>query len=203
MIAIVDYGVGNTGSIFNMFKKIGCADVIVTNEKSMLLAADKYVLPGVGAFDHAVKMMNKYSLQDILTEEVIENKKPVLGICLGMQLLTKGSEEGTLPGLGWIDAYSVKFKAEEQSVKVPHMGWNSVKEMKYHPLTASLPDEKKFYFVHSYHVKCNDRQDELLTTFYGTEFTSGIQHDNIIGVQFHPEKSHKFGMSIFRNFAIN
>jgi imidazole glycerol-phosphate synthase subunit HisH len=201
MIAIVDYGVGNTGSILNMLKKVGCTDAIVTNNKTELERADKYILPGVGAFDYAVTMMQQHSIQEILTPQVVEQGKPVLGICLGMQLLTKGSEEGTLEGLGWIDAYTCKFNLPGSSLKVPHMGWNEVEEVKEHALTAQLPAEKRFYFVHSYYVKCNDKNDELLTTNYGLNFTSALQHNNIMGVQFHPEKSHRFGMQVFKNYV--
>ncbi len=201
MIAIVDYGLGNTGALLNMLKKVGCTNAVVTNKETELKAADKYILPGVGAFDYAVKMMSKHGLPQLLNEEVMSAQKPLLGVCLGMQLLTNGSEEGSLPGLGWIDAHTVRFRFDDESVKVPHMGWNTVASLKPHPLTQGLENDARFYFVHSYHVVCANPEDELLSTVYGIPFVSAIGKGNITGVQFHPEKSHKFGMTMFRNFV--
>jgi imidazole glycerol-phosphate synthase subunit HisH len=203
MIVIIDYGIGNLGSIQNMFKKVGCNDVVISNDPSEIHAADKLLLPGVGSFDHGMRKINESGLLATLNHEVLELKKPVLGICLGMQLLTKGSDEGELPGLGWIDAETLKFNFGENkyNLKIPHMGWNEITVSKDHPLTHTLLEHSRFYFVHSYYVKCQAKEQELLSTHYGFDFTCGIQQDNIMGVQFHPEKSHTFGMQLFKNFV--
>lgn len=200
MIAVIDYGLGNTGSIKNMLKKVGYPDVVITHNPEEIEKADKLVLPGVGAFDYGMQMIHEFSLLPVLNKEVLEKKKPVLGICLGMQLLTKGSEEGQLPGLGWIDAYTYKFVFANKELKVPHIGWEYITPVKQHSLVDNLPSPSKYYFVHSYYVKCKDKADELLTCNYGIDFTCSVQHDNIMGVQFHPEKSHKYGMQLFKNF---
>ena len=202
MIAIINYGLGNLGSIQNMLKKVGYTDVVITHDKATIDAADKLLLPGVGAFDNGMGKINDLGLVDTLNENVLVKKKPVLGICLGMQLLTKGSEEGNLPGLGWIDAFARKFHFDEanQHLKIPHMGWNEVKPKKSHPLIDAMPADARFYFVHSYHVHCSHPEDILMTAHYGEDFTCSVQKDNIMGVQFHPEKSHKFGMHLMNNF---
>lgn len=201
MIAIVDYGMGNTGSIKNMLKRIGYDDVVVTNSHEDLSKAEKFILPGVGSFDAAVNTMKESGLFSILNHEVEEKKKPILGICLGMQLLTKGSEEGKSAGLGWIDAYVRKFDSDN-NIKVPHIGWEYVTSSgSQHALLNNLSEMSRYYFVHSYYVVCNDRSNELLMCNYGVDFTCAIQHNNIMGVQFHPEKSHKYGMQLFRNFV--
>ncbi len=203
MIAIVNYGVGNLGSIQNMLKKVGCTESVITNQEEDLVRADKIILPGVGAFDKGMEKINESGLVGILNKIVVQEKKPLLGICLGMQLLTKGSEEGKLPGLGWIDAYTERFQFsdEQANLKVPHMGWNEISISKQHDLIKDLSMPARFYFVHSYYVKCNDKQDELLSCNYGINFTCAVQHENIMGVQFHAEKSHKFGMQLLKNFA--
>lgn len=198
MVTIIDYGMGNLGSIVNMIKKIG-GDSILTSDKSAIEKAQKLILPGVGAFDNGMKHINELGISELLTRKVLSEKIPLLGICLGMQLLTKGSEEGILPGLGWVDAETIKFKSDS-SIRIPHMGWNTVKVMKPNPLINNEDPDTRFYFVHSYYVKCHQPEDILLTTNYGIEFTSGLQHGNIWGVQFHPEKSHKFGMRLLTNF---
>jgi glutamine amidotransferase len=199
VITIIDYGMGNLGSIKNMFRRIKVESEI-TGDKNQIAMAEKILLPGVGAFDAAMEKINTAGLSDILNKKTLEDKTPTLGICLGMQLLTKSSEEGKLPGLGWIDANTVKFNPNS-SLKIPHMGWNTVNIKKQSPLLIDLPDEPRFYFVHSYYVSCNDTSDVLTTTHYGIDFHSIIQHDNIYGAQFHPEKSHKFGMKILENFS--
>jgi glutamine amidotransferase len=199
MIAILDYGIGNLKSVYNMFKKIGI-ESIVTSDIEIIRQADKYLLPGVGSFDHGIKSLKNASFFKILESEVLEKKKPILGICLGMQLLTNSSEEGNEKGLGWIDANTVKFDLKDKSLSVPHMGWNLVKPINTDTLFFDLNDSR-FYFVHSYHVLCKKKEDILATAHYGEEFTCSICNNNIYGVQFHPEKSHKFGMQLLRNFG--
>lgn len=203
MTAIIDYGLGNLGSILNMLKRVMVPDVVITDDPSKIRACDRLILPGVGAFDAGMERIHRSGLRQVLEEAAIVDRKPVLGICLGMQLLTKGSEEGSMEGLGWIDATTVRIvPGEDQAdLKVPHMGWNEVRPARPHPLLEGLPASSRFYFVHSYHVRCQDPRDVLLTCRYGTEITCAVQHDNIMGVQFHPEKSHRFGMQLLKNFA--
>lgn len=199
MIAIIDYGVGNVGSILNMFRKIGHEANLVSSENA-LLEASAIVLPGVGAFDRGMKNLDESGLVPALTKAVLDDRRPLLGVCLGMQLLTRGSEEGQRPGLGWIEGSTHRFSPPDQKLKVPHMGWNRVTPVKESPLLAGIEDPR-FYFLHSYYVKCEDRSQTLCTTVYGEPFDSGVHHDNVYGVQFHPEKSHRLGMKVFRNFA--
>lgn len=199
MITIVNYGLGNLGSVHNMMKKIGVPSQ-VTDDLDVIARAEKILLPGVGAFDHAMERLAPGTeLRKVLDEKATVEKVPTLGICLGMQLLTKGSEEGQLPGLGWIPAYTHRFPASE--LKVPHMGWNLVKTYTPSPLTENFDPEFRFYFVHSYFVKADDDRHAILRTEYGVSFDSAVQKDNIFGAQFHPEKSHRFGMQLFKNFA--
>ncbi|WP_162052401.1 imidazole glycerol phosphate synthase subunit HisH [Pontibacter pamirensis] len=202
MITIIDYGLGNLGSILNMLKKIG-AQAKISTSKLDIEKADKLILPGVGAFDNGMNQLRERELMDVLNYKAMEEKVPTLGICLGMQLLGNSSEEGTEKGLGWIDAATLKFKFDEQNLhlKVPHMGWNLVNEKKGSVLSKEMYEEPRFYFVHSYHFVCKNPQDELFRSNYGFEFTSAVEKDNIMGVQFHPEKSHKFGMRLLSNFA--
>jgi glutamine amidotransferase len=201
MIAIVDYGMGNLGSILNMLKSIG-ANALITSDVDKIYKADKIILPGVGAFDTAMHKINNSELLPLLNEKALVSKIPILGICLGMQLLTNSSEEGILPGLGWIDGQTICFKgAVEKQFKVPHMGWNLVHSQNEHSLIKDFKDEVRFYFVHSYYVKVRDLENSLLKTEYGTNFDSAIIKDNIFGVQFHPEKSHKYGKQLFKNFV--
>lgn len=200
MIVIINYGMGNLGSIANMIKKVG-GTAVITSDLDVISAADKIILPGVGSFDRGMQNLKEHDMIKLLNYKVLEKKTPVLGICLGMQLLSEGSEEGQLPGLGWIKAKTVKFQSEQLALKVPHMGWNFVRVVGSSSLTNDMYDNSKFYFVHSYHVVCDDRDDVLMETNYGIEFTSSIHRDNIYGVQFHPEKSHKFGMKLMKNFV--
>lgn len=200
MITIVDYGMGNLGSIQNMLKRIKVESEI-TGDTERIASAKKILLPGVGAFDAAMQRINEGGLKQVLDKKALQEKVPVLGICLGMQLLTNSSEEGRLPGLGWVDAKTVRFQFADASLKVPHMGWNLVYKKNESALIKDLPEEPRFYFVHSYYVQCISFNDVLTTTHYGIDFHSIIQHQNIYGAQFHPEKSHKFGMKLLQNFA--
>jgi len=201
MITIIDYGLGNVGSIANMVKKVGGKNIITSN-KDEIKKAKKLLLPGVGAFDNAVKNLKKQDLWNTVKEKVLINKTPILGICLGMQLLTKGSEEGELEGFGFVDAYAKKFGFENSDLKIPHMGWNTIKLQKKSFLFEGMENqENRFYFVHSYMVECGEKKDILTTTHYGYNFTSSFEKDNVVGCQFHPEKSHKFGMTLFKNFV--
>lgn len=201
MITIIDYGMGNLGSIINMFKRINVASKI-TSDIDEIYKSEKILLPGVGAFDAAMKRINEAGFKEVLNEKALKEKIPVLGICLGMQLLTRSSEEGQLEGLAWIPADTLKFRFDQSlNLKIPHMGWNLVHAKKASRLTENFYGETKFYFVHSYYVKADNIDDVLTTTHYGIDFHSIIQHENIYGAQFHPEKSHKFGMRLLENFA--
>ncbi len=200
MIAIVDYGLGNLGSLLNMFKRIG-VPACIESDPSALSNADKIVLPGVGAFDTAMRQINELpKLRPVLEECVLIKKVPLLGVCLGMQLLTQGSEEGELPGLGWIPGFVRRFP-RQVGLKVPHMGWNIARPVAASNLTINVGLEPRYYFVHSYYVQVDDPSHSLMRSHYGNEFDSAIGRDNIYGVQYHPEKSHRFGMQIFKNFA--
>lgn len=200
MIIIVDYNMGNLGSISNMFKKLGVPSKITSDPKE-IAAGRKLILPGVGAFDAGMENLQRSGLLAVLNQCVLGAGVPTLGICLGMQLMTRRSEEGDREGLGWIDAEALRFRPAEAALKVPHMGWNLVRPVRNAALIEGLPEEPRFYFVHSYHVRCHNPEDVLLTTQYGEEFHSAFQHGTVSGVQFHPEKSHKFGMALLRNFA--
>jgi glutamine amidotransferase len=201
MITIVDYGLGNLGSIFNMLKKLNVKSEIVSDPDKVALST-KILLPGVGAFDAAMQKINHSGLLEILNQKAKVEKVPFLGICLGMQLLTEGSEEGVLPGLSFIKGSTKKFSFENPSLKIPHMGWNVVKLKNNSPLTKGMEtEEQRFYFVHSYYVKCTNQDNVIGQTHYGFDFDCTIQDDNVFGVQFHPEKSHRFGMKLLKNFA--
>ena len=201
MISIVDYGMGNSGSILNMVRRAGGAGEIVADPDA-IATAKKLILPGVGAFDAGVSKLRATGLDDALETAVMERKVPILGICLGLQLFTRGSEEGLLPGLGWVSADTVQFRIEPPlKLRVPHMGWNRVVSAKNDVLIDSLPAEPQFYFVHSFHLVCDDEADVLTWTEYGIRFASGVRLRNIWGTQFHPEKSHKYGLGLIKNFV--
>lgn len=204
MIVIVDSGLGNVGSILNMLKKVG-AEALISAEPATIREAGKLILPGVGAFDTGMRQLAEQNLIEPLRERVLGAGVPILGICLGMQLFTGGSEEGALPGLGWLDATTTRFRfpadGDRPSLRVPHMGWSQVVAKEGSALFAGLPDEARFYFVHSYYVVCRDPCHMLARATYGHEFTAAVAKANIFGVQFHPEKSHKFGMRLLANFA--
>lgn len=199
-IGIVDYGMGNLGSILNMMRRLGANASLVSNPED-ISRADKLILPGVGAFDHGMRNLEERGLRQALDDAALHAGKPVLGICLGMQLMGQASEEGTIPGLGWIPASVKRFVFAEGALKVPHMGWNTVVNPRPNILFSNMWPESRFYFVHSYYVDCQNAADVIATTSYGVEFVSAFQLRNIMGVQFHPEKSHKFGMRLLSNFV--
>lgn len=202
MVAVIDYGMGNVGSIINMLKKVGVTDAVYTKEAKEIERADLIILPGVGSFDIGMKNLEKYDLIGVLNQCVLEQKKPILGICLGMQLLGNSSEEGKLPGLGYIDFSCVRIDNMNHTLRVPHMGWYYVNICKPESrLLAGLPEESRFYFVHSYYAVCKDEKDIMMTSSYGRELTVAVERDNVYGTQFHPEKSHAYGMRIIKNFV--
>jgi len=198
MIAIINYNLGNPKSIKNMLGYLG-VDSMISSDPNEIALADRLILPGVGHFKHGIEQLDKLNLFEVLNQEVLIKKKPILGICLGMQLMTKHSEEGDCNGLGWLDATTRKFQISD-TLKVPHMGWNDVHYKKDSKLTEDFSADPRYYFVHSYQVQCNQEADVLGTTTYGYEFVAAFEHENIYGVQFHPEKSHKYGMELLRNF---
>jgi len=202
MITIVDYGVGNLGSIINMLKKVGFK-AIASSDPEVLQQAEKIILPGIGAFDAGMNKLNERGLVPLLNDLALQKKVPFLGLCLGLQLMTLGSEEGQTQGLGWLDAETVRFRfdGEQSHLKVPHMGWNTIDLCRPHPLFTDLEPGSRFYFVHSYYVQSHDPAAVLAETEYGVRFASILGKGNIMGAQFHPEKSHKFGMRLLRNFA--
>lgn len=200
MITIVNYGMGNLGSMVNMFKRIG-VEARIESDPYAIRQARKLLLPGVGAFDSAMACINSVpGLLDALNYKVLVDRTPVLGVCLGMQLLTRSSEEGHLSGLGWIPGVTSRFPKQD-GLKVPHMGWNVSSPNSSSPLTVNVGDKPRYYFVHSYCVHVDDPAHSLMKTHYGIDFDSAIGYENIYGVQFHPEKSHRFGMQILKNFA--
>jgi glutamine amidotransferase len=201
VLIIVDYGIGNLASVLNMFRKVGAKDVIISGDKDVIVKATKILLPGVGAFDAGMTNLETSGLIPLLNQKALVEKVPVLGICLGMQLLTKKSEEGKKAGLGWIDAETVKFRPDPVlKLKVPNMGWSYVTVKRQNPL-IDMESRNRFYFVHSYYVKCLDESQSLATSNFGIDFTCMVNKENIFGAQFHPEKSLKFGMKILDNFA--
>lgn len=201
MTVIVDYGMGNLGSVRNMLKKVG-VDAVVTSDAQRIADAERMILPGVGAFDAAMQRIADLGLRDALDHVALTARRPVLGICLGMQLLLEDSEEGQLPGLGWIPGHVIGFKGRiDTGLKIPHMGWNEVRVAQPQAVTAGFEAGYRFYFVHSYFAKVTDPLHAMLHCDYGVAFDAGVCRDNIFGVQFHPEKSHRFGMHLLRNFA--
>jgi glutamine amidotransferase len=198
MIQIINYGLGNLGSVQNMLRRINVESTIVKDPEDLI--ADKIILPGVGSFDTGMANLTNNGWIKPLEKLVHVDKVPALGICLGMQLMSNRSEEGVMNGLGWVDADVLRFPAGD--LKIPHMGWNIVRPLKDNPsIFQSEKEELRFYFVHSYFVRINGGADQIGTTIYGQDFASAFRRDNVYGVQFHPEKSHKFGMELLKNFA--
>ncbi len=202
MIAVVDYKMGNPGSIINMLKRVG-GEAELTDDPEMIARADRLILPGVGAFDAGMANLAQHGLLPALNRFALEERRPVLGICLGMQLMGRRSQEGSLRGLGWLDADTVRFGFDQAAtgLKIPHMGWNSVRAVGEGGLFRGLEEEAFFYFVHSYHLVC-DREEEVSGwTSHGYPFPAAVRRENVMGVQFHPEKSHRYGLTLLANFA--
>jgi glutamine amidotransferase len=202
MIAIINYGSGNIQAIGNIYTRLNIP-FVVASVPDDLHSVDRVLLPGVGAFDQAMTELDKSGLRQALERVVIVERKPILGICVGMQLLAKGSEEGQVPGLGWIDGFVKKFDQSSfhQTTYLPHMGWNTVTPVRGNPLFENVDLSVGYYFLHSYYFSCNNQADVLAETNYGVQFTSVVSRDNIHGVQFHPEKSHQVGIQLLKNFA--
>ncbi len=202
MIIVVDYGMGNLRSIEYKLQKEGVA-AAVSSDPAQIRRADKLILPGVGYFSKGMQNLSERGLTEALTEAVMEEGKPVMGICLGMQLFTRWSEEGDAPGLGWIEADTRRFdfSAQAGGLTVPHVGWETLTAKKKHRLLDGVETGQRFYFTHSYHVVCERAEDVLTSSRYGYEFVSSVQHGNICGTQFHPEKSHRRGFQMILNFA--
>jgi imidazole glycerol-phosphate synthase subunit HisH len=202
MIAIIDYGLGNVQAFANVYKQLDIP-VIIANNTADIVGATKLILPGVGAFDHAMQRLDQSGMRQVVEELVLERGVPVLGVCVGMQILAKTSEEGTQSGLGWINGAVKKFDVSslQQKTHLPHMGWNDVKPLNATRLFANSEKEWRFYFLHSYYFDCVSKEDILAEADYGVKFSCAVNHKNIYGVQFHPEKSHHFGVQLLKNFA--
>lgn len=202
MIAIIDYGLGNIAAFASVYNRANI-HVSIARTPSDLERASKLILPGVGHFDHAMQLLQNSGMRETLDEMVLRRKVPVIGICVGMQILARSSEEGDLPGLGWIDADVRAFKSWDavRNMAVPHMGWNDVRPLSADKLFDDLEKDARFYFLHSYYMNCLRQEDVLATCNYGADFACAVRCANIYGVQFHPEKSHHFGNRLLRNFA--
>ena len=202
MIGIVNYGVGNVRAFANIYERLGI-DARIVDTPEGLASASHVILPGVGAFDWTMTHLHRSGLRDALNAKVIDEKRPVLGVCVGMQMLASGSEEGELEGLGWIDGRVRKFDVAtfSQRTRIPHMGWNNVSPRSTEGLFAGLGDDSRFYFLHSYYLEPGQPADVIARTEYNGTFASGVGRGNIYGVQFHPEKSHHWGVKLLENFA--
>ena len=202
MITLIDYGVGNINAFVNVYKRVD-VPVKIAKTKEDLLDAQKLILPGVGHFDHAMSQLNNSGMRETLDELVLDKKIPVIGICVGMQMMANNSDEGKMDGLKWIDATVKKFDEAKikQVTRLPHMGWNDVKPIKDLDLFKGLEKDAIFYFLHTYYFDCNNREDVMAITDYGGEFASAAHHENKYGIQFHPEKSHSYGEILLHNFA--
>lgn len=198
MIAIINYGLGNVHAFANVYKKLNIPAKIVDHVEE-LVSVTKIILPGVGSFDFAMQRLEESGMRNYLVELVLNKSVPVLGVCVGMQMLAKSSDEGRLPGLGWINGEVKRFDSTTKSV--PHMGWNTINPLRLDGLFSGLDKNSKFYFLHSYYFKCNHNEDIIASTEYFGEFTSAVASGNVFGVQFHPEKSHEWGIRLLENFA--
>lgn len=199
MLVVVDYGMGNLRSVLSKLRRLK-VEAIVSGDPTDVAAATRLLLPGVGAFGAGMRNLADRGLLDVLNTRVLEDGVPVLGICLGFQLLTQHSEEGDVAGLGWIDGETRRFDSD-LGIRVPHAGWNAVEVARDNGLWRDVPDDERFYFTHSYYVTCNRPEDAIGTTHYGTDFVAAVQRDNVYGTQFHPEKSHRQGLQILENFS--
>jgi imidazole glycerol-phosphate synthase subunit HisH len=200
MIGIVDYGMGNLLSVFNAVEYLGF-EVEICNDPLMLSSKERIILPGVGAFGDCIKNLKDKGFIDVLNEMVIDRRKPILGICLGMQAMAKRSYEGgEYTGLGWFDADVIRLEPKDVSLRVPHVGWNNVSFRSESPLFQNIPAGRDFYFVHSYRIKCNDEKDMEATCDYGGPFACAVRKNNIFATQFHPEKSQDYGLKVLDNF---
>ena len=202
MITIIDYGSGNIRAIGNIYDTLKINYKIAKSPKEVI-GAEKLFLPGVGAFDETISMLDKTGFREVLDFEVMQNKVPIMGICVGMQILAESSQEGGLPGLGYIKGKVKQLDATllNQKPKLPHLGWNSIEITRKSALLNNIDAELGFYFLHSYHFECKNQEDILTTTTYGQPFASAVNHDNVYGIQFHPEKSHQNGINLLHNFA--
>lgn len=203
MVTIIDYNIGNLTSIQNMLIKIGYSEVRISKETADIQSASKLILPGVGHFDYGMQQLRSAPFFEALNRRVLTDKIPVLGICLGAQLLLDGSEEGEEKGLGWIAGKSKRFDISQlhEGLKIPHMGWGDIKPLKDSMLLKDLPEDPRFYFVHTYHMECTNPAHHSIESVHGYPFIAGVENNNIFGVQFHPEKSHKYGMKLLKNFV--
>jgi glutamine amidotransferase len=200
MIAIVDYGMGNLGSVQNMLRKLG-AESVRTRDPAEIARADRLVLAGIGGFDGAMERIEEAGLVQVLNDQVIERGVPILGVCLGMQVMAHSSAEGTRRGLAWFDAEVLRFDFQEDGrLPIPHMGWEVVLPTRPSPLFDPIGPEQRFYFSHAFHLVCRDPADVAATSTYGYEFVAAVHRGNILGTQFHPEKSHVFGLDLYRRF---
>ena len=202
MITLIDYGVGNIFAFQNVYKRLDIPTKIAKTATD-LVDAEKLILPGVGAFDFAMEQLNASGMRQILDKLVLDKKVPIIGICVGMQMMGNRSDEGTAEGLKWLDADIIKFDESliKQRTKLPHMGWNDVSPLKRHPLFNGLEEDSIFYFLHSYYFNCKNKEDVIAETDYGISFASAVSSNNIYGIQFHPEKSHQYGEKLLKNFA--
>lgn len=203
MIAIVNYGSGNVAAIADIFKRLKVPHA-VTADHVLLRSADRYILPGVGAFDTTMRSLRDSGLVNLLNEEVHDRGKKIMGVCVGMQILGDSSDEGGLPGLGWIPGHIRRIDAStlQRRPKLPHMGWNSINMVGNSPLLDGVDSEQGFYFLHSYYFDAVRKQDVIATMNYGTDLPCGLAMGNVYGFQFHPEKSHANGVAVFRNFSL-
>lgn len=206
MIVIIDYGVGNLSSIRNMLKK-GGVNALISGKEDDVIHATKLLLPGMGHFDNCMKKLEASGLRQTIEKKILREKTPVLGICVGLQMFMESSEEGVEKGLGWISGKTVRFNTKKMNagLKVPNMGWLEAIVKKPSRLMEGLEKEARFYFAHSYHIELEqaNQHDLLIEGYYGYNFAVGLERNNIVGVQFHPEKSHRFGLRLLNNFAVN